>query len=64
MRWRIGKVTSSSTKAFMDFEVVVPEKTDENQAPNIMKIDRKTINQAIRPKSQHMRKISANLRYL
>ena len=39
-------------------------KTDENQTPNTIKVERKVLNQAIRPKSQHLRKISANLRYL
>ena len=38
--------------------------TDENQTPNVVKIEKKLITQAIRPKSQHLRKISANLRYL
>ena len=49
---------------------LVPKANNENSEPNQQIImsggttGRKIMTQGIRPKSQHMRKISANLRYL
>jgi len=47
MKWRLTQPIRSKANIEMELK---PEK-DENVAPNIMKIDRKSINQAIRPKS-------------
>lgn len=47
MKWRLAQPLSG--KAHLELEL--KQEKDENIAPNIMKIDRKTINQAIRPKS-------------
>ncbi len=43
--------------------IISKEEGNENVSPNVM-IGKKIMQQGIRPKSQHMRKISANLRYL